>query len=155
MNHQLDWQKEIYDRRVHGKPFEPGELVWLYCPATSRGQCRKFHWPWMGPYWIIHKLSDVTYRIQNVRAHQKWIVVHFNRLNLCPPDMCIPEGTPDLIRGMGPGLLKEMAHLPTLQPHGINFQLVETDDTPPMPRYPRRECGTPAYFQAGSSYWAE
>ena len=45
MNHQLDWQKAIYGRRVHGKPFDPGELhvVWLYSPATPQGQCIKFH----------------------------------------------------------------------------------------------------------------
>ena len=66
MNHQLDQQKAIYDKKVHGKLCDPGELVWLYSSATTQGQCRKFHRLWMGPYRIIHKLSDVIYGIQNV-----------------------------------------------------------------------------------------
>ena len=149
MNHQLDWQKEIYDQRVNGKPFKQGELVWLYCTATSRGQHRKFHRPWTGPYRIIHKLSDVTYRIQNMRARRQRIIVHFNRLKLCHPDMRIPEETPRS-RQRG-GLKSSQGDTPlTLQPHGTNLQLVETDDPPPMPRYPRHERRPPAFYQAGS-----
>ena len=61
MDFKIDRQKEIYNRRVHGNPFESEELIWLYSQPTRRGQCRKLHQPWSGPYKIIHKLSDVTY----------------------------------------------------------------------------------------------
>ena len=60
-------------------------------PATPQGQCKKLHQLWSGPYKIIHKLSDVTYCIQNVRAHWKRIVVHFDRLKWCPPNMRMPD----------------------------------------------------------------
>ena len=30
----LKWQKDIYDRNVRGNPFEEGDLVWFYNPAT-------------------------------------------------------------------------------------------------------------------------
>ena len=29
-------QKEFYNRRVHGKPYNKGELVWLFNPAFKR-----------------------------------------------------------------------------------------------------------------------
>ena len=66
-----DRQKEKYDRRVHGNPFEKGELVWFYSPATPRDQCRKFHQPWSGPYIVIHMFSDVTYCIQMYEHNRK------------------------------------------------------------------------------------
>ena len=41
MGYKLDRQKELNDKRVHGKPFEQGDLVWLYyCPAAPRGQLK-------------------------------------------------------------------------------------------------------------------
>ena len=31
------YQKELYDQRVHGQPFNTGDWVWLYSPAIGRG----------------------------------------------------------------------------------------------------------------------
>ena len=73
-------QKQLYDKRVHGKPFEAGDLVWLHSPAVSKGKSRKLHHPWQGPFRVIKKLSDVTYRIQGARRKRRRIVVHFDRL---------------------------------------------------------------------------
>ena len=33
-------QKDIYDERVYGKAFCPGDLVWLHSPAVPRGHSR-------------------------------------------------------------------------------------------------------------------
>ena len=72
MNHQLNRQRAIYDRRVLGKPFESWNLAWLYSPATPRSQCRKFHQPWTGPLRIAHRLSHVTHHIQMCKlTHNK------------------------------------------------------------------------------------
>ena len=149
MDLRLDRQKEIYDRRVHGNPFKKGELVWLYSPATPRGQCRKLHQPWSGPYKITHKLSDVTYRIQNVRAHRKRIVVHFDRLKRCPPNMRMP----DKVRSESAQQNKQHSS----QDPGTNLQLVEVDDPPPPPppRYPRREHRPPDYFTPIVRHWTK
>ena len=43
-------QKAIYDEKVHGAPFNPGDLVWLHSPAVPRGLSRKLHRPWKGPF---------------------------------------------------------------------------------------------------------
>ncbi len=53
MGHQLDRQKELYDQKVHGRPLEPGDLVWLHCPAVPKGQSWKIHKPWNGPYRVV------------------------------------------------------------------------------------------------------
>jgi len=71
--------------------YQPGNLVWLYSPAVSRGSSPKFHRPWKGPYRVVKVLSDVTYRIQLVNCQQgrydrrRWhrVLVHFNRLKPC------------------------------------------------------------------------
>ena len=46
-------QKELYDQKVHGKAFEVGDLVWLHSPAVPRGQSRKLHCPWVGPFEVV------------------------------------------------------------------------------------------------------
>ena len=77
MGHKLDQQKELYDQRIHGKPFEPGDKVWLHSPAVPRGRSRKLHRPWKGPFRV---LARVTYRLKNSRNRSQKIIVHFNRL---------------------------------------------------------------------------
>ena len=69
MGHHLHRQKEIYDKIVHGKAFTEGELVWLHIPVRS-GASQKLHTPWSGPFNILKKLLNVTYRIQNVEKQR-------------------------------------------------------------------------------------
>ncbi len=42
MGCKLDRQKEFYDRKAHGDPYEPGDLVWLHSPAVLRGQSKNY-----------------------------------------------------------------------------------------------------------------
>ena len=76
-------QKELYDRRSHGTAYKEGDRVWLYVPAIPKGSCPKFHRPWMGPFKVEKRISDVTYRIKNEQTG-KVKVVHFDRLKICP-----------------------------------------------------------------------
>ena len=73
-------QKDVYDERVHGKPYKVGDLVWLHNPAIPRGLSRKLYCPWTGPHKVVKKLGSVVYRIQDARGRRKRKVVHFNRL---------------------------------------------------------------------------
>ena len=34
-------QKALYDEKAHGKPFRPGDTVWLFSPAIPRGRSKK------------------------------------------------------------------------------------------------------------------
>ena len=44
-------QKALYDEK-HGKPFRPGDTVWLFSPAIPRGRSKKLHLPWKGPFTV-------------------------------------------------------------------------------------------------------
>ena len=85
-------QKDYYDQRIHGRPIQPGDLVWLLSPAVPVGHSRKLHCPWTGPYEVLQKLSDCTYKIQSRDGKSRIHVVHFNRLKPCPPDMRLQDG---------------------------------------------------------------
>ena len=76
-------QKDFYDQKVHGKPYEPGSVVWLHSPFVGRGKSRKLHHPWSGPYKVVKKLSEATYRIQKMLGRKQRKVVHFDRLKPC------------------------------------------------------------------------
>ena len=76
-------QKEIYDKKSHGRPYHKGDLVWLFNPVITPGKFKKFHRPWTGPYTVVKKLSDSTYRIQHTKRRAKRCIVHFDRLKPC------------------------------------------------------------------------
>ena len=81
--------EELY-KRVHGREFQVGELVWLNNPVVPRGRSRKLHCPWTGPFKVIKNISPVVYRIQDKRpGSRKRVVVHFDRLKPCPDNIRI------------------------------------------------------------------
>eukprot|EP00731_Ephydatia_muelleri_P031170 Em0022g684a len=86
---KYSFQKEIYNKKVHGQPLVDGDMAWLFNPAIRKGQPRKLHKPWSGPYRIRRKMSEVTYQIQHTGNH-KLKVVHFNRLKRCPNNIRLP-----------------------------------------------------------------
>ena len=131
-------QKECYDKRIHGRSFDVGDLVWLHSNAVPRGQSRKFFCPWNGPHRVIQKLAECTYQIQDLQRNNRTQIVHFNRLKLCAPDT--RWDTPHAIS------------TPDRAPIGQNMEVdVSADDTvitPPLPscRYPLRERRPPDRF---------
>jgi hypothetical protein len=74
-------QKRNYDLKARPLRYEVGNAVWLHNPARKKGVSPKLSRPWEGPFKVVKRLSDVTYRIQkSVKAKPK--VVHFDRLKL-------------------------------------------------------------------------
>ena len=119
------YQKELYDQRVHGQPFNTGDWVWLYSPVVGRGGSRKLNGPWKGPYTVMKKISDVTYRVQNLQRRKDRQVVHFNRLKPCPKDIRL-ERPKQLVTQ--PPCSRNAA--PSTQPTPLlsDIELVEEDD---------------------------
>ena len=72
-------QKRIYDLKQFHNSYKVGDQVWLYSPVAKKGNCRKLHSKWTGPYRIIEVLSDVVLRIRLIGG-TKDKVVHHNRL---------------------------------------------------------------------------
>ncbi len=120
-------QKEIYDAKVHGKPFSAGDLVWLFNPAVPRGQARKFHRPWVGPYKVLDRVSKVTYRIQHTYTRRK-TVVHFDRLELCHQGTRLPQ------QGQLPNPLKPQQH-PDVPRTGEGLELLEPEPPADPPQH--------------------
>ena len=78
-------QKQFYDKKCHGKPFQTGDLVFLHSTVVPRGQAKKPHHPWSGPWKVVKSLSEPVYRIQGRSgSKQRRMIVHFDRLKPCP-----------------------------------------------------------------------
>ncbi|KAL5475730.1 hypothetical protein EMCRGX_G025580 [Ephydatia muelleri] len=108
-------------QRIHGKPFDKGELVWLFNPAIKKGQSQKFHRPWGGPYRICEKLSDVTYHVQHT-GNNKCKVVHFNWLKKCPENIRLLPRKPTT------GARDPPPQPVSPPPVGSSLELLEDDD---------------------------
>ena len=73
------YQKQQYDRRAQGAGFEPGQAVWLFTPKKKVGRTPKLQRWWEGPFAVLQRINDVTYKIQRT-ARAKPQIVHRNRL---------------------------------------------------------------------------
>ena len=69
-------QKTYYDKNIKHREYEPNDYVWRWHPPTAGlklGLC------WIGPYKILRKCSETTYRIQKLPGTPP-IVVHVDHL---------------------------------------------------------------------------
>ena len=60
-------QKEIYSKKVHGKQFNQGDLVWLHSPVVPRGQSRNLHCPWIGPF-KVSRMQFIGFKTPGLRG---------------------------------------------------------------------------------------
>ena len=176
---KLKRQKEFYDRKVHGQPFDKGDLVWLNSPAVPKGKPKKLHCPWTGPFKVVGRLSEAVYRIQHTRNRRKRRVVHFDRLKPCSPDTRLPlpalreySANPRPAQrppvGAGLELLEDDTDTPLQPGDGTALPPVNRDSIippvkaagaplplpppllpPPAPRYPRRNRAPPDRYRPG------
>jgi len=79
LNLQSSRVKYRYDRKVRQIDFREGQSVWLFNPQRKKGKTPKLQNNWEGPFRIVKKLSDVTFRIQKSARH-KLKVVHADGL---------------------------------------------------------------------------
>ena len=87
-------QKKYYDRGLKPRHFSQGDYVWRWYPPTAGA---KLALGWIGPYKVIEKITEVTYRIQKT-PDSSCIVVHVDHLKryegISPPHSWIPVVTP-------------------------------------------------------------
>ena len=163
-------QKEIYDKKVHRKPYKKGDLVWLHFPLSKRRINKKLYRPWSGAYKVVKKLSNANYRIEQVQGRKNRKIVHFDQLKLCPAnihqneELISEQGSTDS-QNLPP---EDMQHTESL-PVGHHLQIMDYDDEEilnetdiatttsilpsavpsrgaPSSRYPRREHQPPTRF---------
>ena len=59
--------------------------MYLHSTVVRRGQAKKLHHPWTGPWRVLKPLSEAVYRIQGPSgSKQRRVIVHFDRLKPCP-----------------------------------------------------------------------
>ena len=46
-------QKQFYNKKCHGQPLKPGDLVWLHSKVVPQGKSKKLYHPWTGPWKVI------------------------------------------------------------------------------------------------------
>ncbi|MBF2463460.1 hypothetical protein [Listeria welshimeri] len=71
--------KTRYDRNANTNGYEEGTLEWIHNPLPKKGKCPKLQARWEGPYTVVTRINDVTYRIKKgLRGKPK--VIHVDRL---------------------------------------------------------------------------
>jgi len=77
-----EYQKKYYDKKTKLRHFDIGEKVYLHNTACKIGVSPKLtKTNWKGPYRIMEKKSDLTYRIRHCNTWKEE-VVNINRLKL-------------------------------------------------------------------------
>ena len=122
-------QKDIYDKRVHGDPYQEGDIVWLLDPVVAEGQSKKLHHPWKGPFRVLKKISNCDYLVESTAGKHIKTIVHFNRLKLCKPGMRFQH----ILNDDGESSLNAdpaIGQQPKAASHllGEHLELVDTDD---------------------------
>ena len=151
-------QKEYYNRRVHGEPYQEGDHVWLHNPAVPRGQSKNLYCPWMGPFKIVKCLSDSVNRIQDTHSRRRRQVVHLDRLKCChllPQELhtdshTVEYSTPDVTSRN-----ESNGDHPVLP--GTNLELVDDDDnfssnSPPLANKNLATSNTQSDIQTSRRY---
>ena len=67
------------NQRRTPRTFEVGDRVYLRMMQFPPSECKKFWSPWTGPWTVIDRASDVTYKIVDVLGRHEQ-TVHINRL---------------------------------------------------------------------------
>ena len=72
-------QKDFYDRGHTVDFLQEGDTVMVHIPAGKKGLSPKLSKYWDGPYKVVKKFSDVTYKVKKING-VKIRIVHFNRM---------------------------------------------------------------------------
>ena len=153
-------QKKDYDRHATTVEVKVGDFVWLHNRTRKRGMTKKLASRWIGPFLILHKLSDVIIRIQRTK-NSKPMVVHVDRtkpyqgepipswlnrkVHWAPDEQLVKVVTYDAVdvestsdkRGAAPDVETGMS----------DTSGTETEPDDGRRRNPRRQCGRPARYR--------
>ena len=112
------------------------------------GQSKKLHHPWSGPFEIVKRLTDATYRIANQAAKRQRFVVHFNRLKPCVSGTHFNK--PQIEHNTDHDHSEPNS---SSIPFGTHLQLVDNDDPTTTRRYPQRIRRPPDRLHEVVSHW--
>ncbi|KAI8500155.1 hypothetical protein Bbelb_217210 [Branchiostoma belcheri] len=73
-------QKELFDQKTYGKPYEIGDTVFVLNKQVGKGLARKLARKYDGPFEVVRRIGDLTYEVRNMRGRRQQKVVHFENL---------------------------------------------------------------------------
>lgn len=90
---QLSMKKQ-FDRSSHTVHFKIGEFVYVWKPAPAGCNHRKFYDHYKGPFKILSKMTEYTYKID--LGNNKCDVVHMEKLRKAKPPVSTAPQVPDI-----------------------------------------------------------
>ena len=126
-------QKDTYDKTAGVPLFRAGDRVFLYKPADTTGEGRKFARPFHGPYRLM-ELGANTAKIRRVdRPEEEPVLVSIDRLRRCPREVGEGFWPPDRSR-------KKKLHIAT---EAITAgEKLQTSTIVPVQNHPEPDQGT-------------
>lgn len=74
-------QRRQYDQRHQLPPFEVGDRVWLAVKRKAKGHANKLtHDRYIGPFRLVQRVTDVTFRVRNAENRLLRQAVHVGRM---------------------------------------------------------------------------
>ena len=123
--------KRLYDQQVHGELYQVGDHVWLHTTVLACNNTKKLHHPWTGPYRVVKRLTDSTYRIQLPSNPCKRLLVHFDRLKPCSTEaLTAAAEDPSTLESTNPPPVDSSSDQGTSRslPIGAGLEVVEPAD---------------------------
>ncbi|XP_062568670.1 uncharacterized protein LOC134230798 [Saccostrea cucullata] len=74
-------QKRYHDQKLSWQHFKKGDEVYVFFPVRKAGFSSKFTIYWRGPYEVLDKMTDITYKV-NCGPRGKSQIEHVDRLRL-------------------------------------------------------------------------
>ena len=81
-----------YDKNVCEQFFKVGDHVWFYYPPMKK----KLSSGWVGPYIVVKCISELVYRIRNLKSGE-FRIAHVDKLRLYVVDDCSPTIDDDAV----------------------------------------------------------
>ena len=76
---EMRGQKRYHDNKLFWENFSEGDEVYVFFHRNYVGRSPKFTYYWQGPYVVLEKYSDLTYKVKHtMTGYQK--VVHVDRM---------------------------------------------------------------------------
>ena len=92
-----------------------------------RGLSRKLLCPWKGPFKVIERIGNSTYKIKGIRG-TKTQIVHFDRLKPCPAKIRLDQEADSTVQRDSKDDGGEAAHQVEEQHTSRRLQLLDYDD---------------------------